>query len=134
MFERRRQTVYEQPNEQNQKLIANVGKGAGIVVVVLLAIYLLAGSIYSLKENEYAVVTTFGVPQIVEESGIHLKVPHNPGRANGNMYPAKLSMYGDGSISYKWSIATKVTHSCWMATKRYLLCEKKVLQNSGKHS
>jgi len=76
MFERRRQTVYEQPNEQNQKLIANVGKGAGIVVVVLLAIYLLVGSIYSLKENEYAVVTTFGVPQIVEESGIHLKVPY----------------------------------------------------------
>ena len=76
MFQRKNQDVYEQPNEQNKKLVSKLGKGAGIVIVVLVAIYLIAGSVYSLKENEYAVITTFGVPQIVEESGIHLKIPY----------------------------------------------------------
>lgn len=76
MFRRKDKNVYDQPNEQNKKLLANVGKGAGIVLLVFLAVYLLFGSVYSLKENEYAVITTFGVPQVVEESGIHLKVPY----------------------------------------------------------
>ncbi|MBQ2935731.1 MAG: FtsH protease activity modulator HflK [Lachnospiraceae bacterium] len=76
MFRRKDKNVYDQPNEQNKKLLANVGKGAGILLLVFLAVYLLFGSVYSLKENEYAVITTFGVPQVVEESGIHLKVPY----------------------------------------------------------
>ncbi len=41
-----------------------------------LALYLFAGSVYTLKENEYAVVTTFGMPDVVEESGIHFKIPY----------------------------------------------------------
>lgn len=35
----------------------------------------LLGSFYSLKENEYAVITTFGTPSVVEEPGIHVKIP-----------------------------------------------------------
>ncbi|MBO6016116.1 MAG: FtsH protease activity modulator HflK [Lachnospiraceae bacterium] len=46
----------------------------GIVIGIVVAVALL-GSFYSLKENEYAVVTTFGTPSVVEESGIHLKIP-----------------------------------------------------------
>lgn len=46
-----------------------------LVVIVLLVLVLLSSSFYSLRENEYAVVTTFGVPKVVEQSGIHLKVP-----------------------------------------------------------
>lgn len=76
MFQKKNQTVYEQPNEQNKMLLSKIGKGTGIVIVVFVIIYLLVGSVYSLKENEYAVITTFGVPQIVEESGIHLKAPY----------------------------------------------------------
>ena len=76
MFRRKNKNEYVQPNEQNEKLLANVGKGMGIVILVFLAVYLVFASIYSLKENEYAVITTFGVPQVVEESGIHLKVPY----------------------------------------------------------
>ena len=49
---------------------------ACVCSLLLLAAYLLAGSVYSLKENEYAVVSTFGVPKVVEESGIHLKLPY----------------------------------------------------------
>lgn len=74
MFGKKKSTVYEQKDPG--KMGRNIGKAAGIVVVALLALYLLAGSVYSLKENEYAVVTTFGVPKVVEESGIHLKLPY----------------------------------------------------------
>jgi len=73
---RRNKNVYDQRNEQNRELLEKVGKGTGIVILVIAVAYLLFGSIYSLKENEYAVITTFGVPQVVEESGIHLKVPY----------------------------------------------------------
>lgn len=73
---RRNKNVYDQANEQNKELLEKVGKGTGIVILVIAIAYLLFGSIYSLKENEYAVITTFGVPQVVEESGIHLKVPY----------------------------------------------------------
>lgn len=76
MFTKRNGPVYEQANPDKRKKGPVVAKIAGIVVVMLAALYLLAGSIYSLKENEYAVVTTFGVPKIIEESGIHLKFPY----------------------------------------------------------
>lgn len=46
----------------------------GILAGILLVI-LFAGSVYSIKENEYAVITTFGVPSVVEEPGIHVKIP-----------------------------------------------------------
>lgn len=76
MFQKNEQTVYEQPNNQKGNLGFTIGKTAGIIVAALLIIYLLVGSIYSLKENEYAVITTFGVPRIEEESGIHFKLPY----------------------------------------------------------
>ena len=57
----------------------NIGKkiagGISIAVIAIFALILLGGSFYSLKENEYAVITTFGVPKVVEESGIHVKLP-----------------------------------------------------------
>lgn len=74
-FQRKQSNVYDQPNGQKKIPIPNIGKGVAALVVILAVIYLLFGSIYSLRENEYAVVTTFGVPMVVEEPGIHLKVP-----------------------------------------------------------
>lgn len=67
--------------EQNQKARPRTGKFkpgkiVGIFIGIIAAAYLLVGSVYSLRENEYAVVTTFGVPGVVEESGIHLKLPY----------------------------------------------------------
>lgn len=75
MFKRKDKNVYDQPGGQKNNVMPKIGKGAGIVVLVLAAVYLLFGSIYSLKENEYAVITTFGVPKVVEEPGIHVKIP-----------------------------------------------------------
>ena len=60
-------------------LLKNMGKKAGtafmVIILLILAVNILTGCVYSLKENEYAVVTTLGVPKIVDEPGIHVKVP-----------------------------------------------------------
>lgn len=76
MFKRKDSNVYDQPDEKKGNLLVTIGRAIGVVIVVFFALYLLLGSIYSLRENEYAVITTFGVPKIVEESGIHLKIPY----------------------------------------------------------
>lgn len=76
MFRRRERNVFEQPGSQAKKMAPKIGKGAAVVIIVIAVFYLLAGSVYSLKENEYAVITTFGVPKVVEESGIHVKIPY----------------------------------------------------------
>lgn len=76
MFGKKDQNANGQPENRVKRAGAGLGKAAGAVIVLMAAAYLLAGSIYSLKENEYAVVTTFGVPSIVEESGIHVKIPY----------------------------------------------------------
>lgn len=77
--------MFKKPNNDNIEYDDTVdfkerkgGKIGKIVIsffVSLFVIICLLSSIYSLKENEYAVITTFGVPSIMEASGIHLKVP-----------------------------------------------------------
>ena len=63
MFKKKKKdTVDEQQDSQSRKSGIKIGKVAGGVIAFFLAGYLLVGSIYSLKENEYAVITTFGVP------------------------------------------------------------------------
>ena len=65
------------------------GRAAIGILVALAAVYLVGGSVYTLKENEYAVVTTFGVPSIIGEPGIHVRIPliqqmaHVPKTING---------------------------------------------------
>lgn len=54
---------------------AKMGRNMLFIILALVVLYLLGGSVYSLKENEYAVVTTFGVPTVVGEPGMHVKVP-----------------------------------------------------------
>ncbi len=54
---------------------AKLGRNIGLVILALLIVYLIGGSVYTLRENEYAVVTTFGVPTIIGESGMHVKIP-----------------------------------------------------------
>ena len=46
----------------------------GIVVIVFLALISLNG-FYTLAEDEQAVVTTFGKPEVVSVSGLHFKIP-----------------------------------------------------------
>ena len=76
MFQRRDRNVYDQPTGPKWNIGAKLGKGVVIAGVIIMAAYLLFGSVYSLKENEYAVLTTFGVPSVEEEPGIHVKIPY----------------------------------------------------------
>lgn len=52
-----------------------LGKTAVIVLVVLLAAVLIMDSFYTLKEDQYAVITTFGRPTMVSASGLQPKIP-----------------------------------------------------------
>ena len=55
---------------------AKQAKRLVIVVVLLLLIAVLAfNSFYSIREQEQAVVTTFGVPAAVTSPGLHFKIP-----------------------------------------------------------
>lgn len=57
------------------KMTKMVLKGTGIVVAVIAVLVLLGNSFYTIKEQEQAVVTTFGVPDTVSEPGLHMKIP-----------------------------------------------------------
>lgn len=52
------------------------GKAVGtVIVLVLLAAVLLTQSMYSINEQEEAVITTFGTPTTVSSPGLHFKIP-----------------------------------------------------------
>ncbi len=45
------------------------------VAVVLVALILVGGSVYTIDETESAVITTFGKATLIEEKGLHFKLP-----------------------------------------------------------
>lgn len=59
--------------------LQSLGRGArralAAAAVALAAVILLLNSVYSISEQENAVVTTFGVPHTVSASGLHFKLP-----------------------------------------------------------
>ena len=67
-------TFTEMPGGKKKKKFspAKLGRNMVLVILALVVVYLLGGSIYTLRENEYAVVTTFGVPSVVGEPGMHV--------------------------------------------------------------
>ena len=52
-----------------------IGKIAGIVIFVVAAIVLLYNSAYQIREQEQAVLITFGQAKAVTEPGLHFKIP-----------------------------------------------------------
>jgi len=52
-----------------------LGKVAGIVAVVIVILILALNSFYTIREQEQAVVITFGEAKAVTESGLHFKIP-----------------------------------------------------------
>lgn len=66
-------------NQMNKKAFQNglktlkkVGKGIAIGMIALILIF---GSTYQIKEQEQAVLITFGKAKAVTESGLHFKIP-----------------------------------------------------------
>lgn len=59
-------------------MIEKAGKIGKIVVFAIVGIFVLSivfGSFYTIREEEQAVVCTFGVPKAVTTSGLHFKIP-----------------------------------------------------------
>lgn len=79
MFRKRTNQEFDENSASSTGKVKDLGRKAGTVlgtlVLFILLFYVLTGCVYSLKENEYAVITTFGVPSIVDEPGIHVKAP-----------------------------------------------------------
>ena len=55
--------------------IGNVFKSAGLVFLVLVVILMASQSTYQIREQEQAVLTTFGKAQAVTTPGLHFKIP-----------------------------------------------------------
>ena len=50
-------------------------KTIGIIAIIIFALIVVFSSFYTLNEDQDAVISTFGTPAIVEESGLHFKIP-----------------------------------------------------------
>lgn len=68
--------VYDFPSGNDFKSFLKKFKGIGLLLVgVIVAVILVFGSFYTIKEQEQAVVTTFGKAAAVREAGLHFKIP-----------------------------------------------------------
>ena len=60
-------------NSRNSlKMVKRVLGGIGVVIVGGILVF---GSFYQIQEQEQAVLTTFGKPKAVTETGLHFKIP-----------------------------------------------------------
>ena len=63
------------PAKKNRLKFNLPGKSAIIVLVIVLLVLAVMDSYYTLKEDQYAVITTFGKPTMVSTSGLKFKLP-----------------------------------------------------------
>lgn len=68
--------IYDFPSGDDFKGFIKKFKSFGILIVIVLILAIFGlGSFYTIKEQEQAVITTFGKAKTVSEAGLHLKVP-----------------------------------------------------------
>lgn len=64
--------VQDEKTKKTRKFFKTSGV---LVIIIFLALILAFNSFYTIKEQEQAVVTTFGVAKAVTDSGLHFKLP-----------------------------------------------------------
>jgi membrane protease subunit HflK len=68
--------IYDFPSGNDFKNFMKKFKGIIILVIgIIIAAVLVLGSFYTIKEQEQAVVTTFGSAKTVRDAGLHFKIP-----------------------------------------------------------
>ena len=68
--------TYTEPRRPKMKINKEKAKKTVIFsVLAFVLVVLVFNSFFTIKEQEQAVVTTFGVPKAVTESGLHFKIP-----------------------------------------------------------
>lgn len=76
MFGKRRNSnIYDDQSQKDRMPIKNVGKIALIAVIVVFGLSIILGSFYTVSETESVVLTTFGKATLVDEKGLHFKLP-----------------------------------------------------------
>lgn len=94
-------------------------KAKGILSVIqkIILLFFLVGVVfstaYSLNEDEDAVITTFGIPTVVEESGLHFKIPFIQKRTNVDMSVRGMT------IGYDPHTDTTIENESLMITKDF---------------
>ena len=70
-------TVVENPFKKiTPETKSKLKKAVPVIIIVVIAVILLSSCWYTVKETESAVVVTFGkVTSVVDEAGIHFKIP-----------------------------------------------------------
>ncbi len=99
--------------------IPNEEKGRGIltlipkIIILFLIVNVVFNCAYSLNEDEDAVITTFGTPAVVEESGLHFKIPFIQKRNIVDMSVRGMT------IGYDKNTDTSIENESLMITKDF---------------
>lgn len=104
---------YDDSGKANKNSPKNAGKITVVVIIVIALAVIVGGSFYSLKENEYAVITTFGNATVVDQPGIHLKMPVIQ---KLNLVPKTINGF---PIGYDPSTGASVDSESFMITRDY---------------
>lgn len=72
---RNRRNGFQTIPPEGEKILQNTGKLAGILITIVVVIILIFNSTYQIREQEQAVLITFGKAQAVTEPGLHFKIP-----------------------------------------------------------
>lgn len=63
------------PDKSKRRDEIPAGRIIGIIAAVVIALIVIFGSTYQVREQEQAVLVTFGQPKAVTEPGLHFKIP-----------------------------------------------------------
>lgn len=85
-------------NGKGTSAVGKVKTVIRIAVVAVVVVILLAGSWYTVKEEEQAVVCTLGTPHAVTEPGLHFKIPiiQTVRKVNTTIQGMSIGYYADG--------------------------------------
>lgn len=75
MFRKKDPNIYDENTQKNKLPFAKAGSVILIVIVVIFAASVFFGSFYTVNETESVVLTTFGKAALVDEKGLHFKIP-----------------------------------------------------------
>jgi HflK protein len=106
--------VYDFPPKANFKSFLNrFGKLIFLLIIVMMIIIMALNSFYTIKEQEQAVVTTFGSAKTVSSAGLHFKIPFVQ-----NVQKVDTTIQGF-SIGYDAKSGKRIAEESMMITKDY---------------
>lgn len=93
-----------------------VGKTVLVVFIIFFAIMAVSSAVYTVKETESVVITTFGKATLVDEKGLHFKIPfiQHAKKVDTTVKGIKIG-YGEDSSGHTYSIE----HESIMITSDY---------------